>query len=211
MSVLSRLTAASYRLCLQVCVTNKTLVSINQLLSSFSCFSFHSADLTSFFCLGGEELNCIPEAFTNDLLPPRGQTGNCTGVLCIPPLHQGRAKCCAGEEMLVVEVYCVICGTLISLIFLYLLLTTQFVGEIICQQRIKVCRSEHLGLWWEVGGREMWTHKELSQCLCGLITFNHSATMKQRGVQMSHEQLEWITKLWIICATHRWATFSNVF
>lgn len=40
MSVLSRLTAASYWLCLQVCVTNKTLVSIDQLLSSLVFFLF---------------------------------------------------------------------------------------------------------------------------------------------------------------------------
>lgn len=44
MSVLLRLTTASYWLCLQVCVTNKTLVSIGQLLSSlFSVNATHSA------------------------------------------------------------------------------------------------------------------------------------------------------------------------
>lgn len=42
MSVLSRLTAASYWLCLQVCVTNKTLVSIDQL--QFSLFSFTASN-----------------------------------------------------------------------------------------------------------------------------------------------------------------------
>lgn len=166
MSVLSRLTAASYWLCLQVCVTNKTLVSINQLLSSFSFFSFHSAHLTSlsarFAWVGKSWAVFSPEVFTNDLLPPRGQTGNCNGALCIPILHQGRAKCCAGKDVCWRSVLCHLWHFNIFE-FLYLWLTTPFVGEIICQQKIKVCRSEHLGLWWEVGG--MWIQKELSQCL----------------------------------------------
>lgn len=48
MSVLSRLTAASYWLCLQVCVTNKTLVSIDQLLSSLFLFFLTCHSLCGF-------------------------------------------------------------------------------------------------------------------------------------------------------------------
>lgn len=46
MSVLSRLTAASYWLCLQVCVTNKTLVSIDQLLASLVFIFFFNMQFT---------------------------------------------------------------------------------------------------------------------------------------------------------------------
>lgn len=67
MSVLSRLTAASHWLCLQVCVTNKTLVSIDQLLS--------------YSCLSACALQIRRNAFTDNLPPSCGLSENCRGPL----------------------------------------------------------------------------------------------------------------------------------
>lgn len=101
MSVLSRLTAASYWLCLQVCVTNKTLVSIDQLLSSlFSFDAIHTWGITlcSSLCCGeraqmDSHSFCLRQfVFTNNLLPSCGVTGNCIGPLSIPTLLEKCTK-----------------------------------------------------------------------------------------------------------------------